>query len=62
MNNDFGWKHLPCSFLKENTVFLLITANFFTCIVSKVTKVFKEIKNVSRIKRFVFRFIAVPAK
>lgn len=26
MNNDFGWSHLPCSFLKENTVFLLLTA------------------------------------
>lgn len=65
MNNDFGWKNLPCSFLKENTVFLLITAmaaNFFTYIVSKVAKVFKDITNGSRIKRFIFRFIAVPAK
>lgn len=26
MNKDFGWNHLPCSFLKENTVFLLHTA------------------------------------
>ena len=24
LNNDFGWGHLPCSFLNENTVFLLL--------------------------------------
>lgn len=30
--------------------------------ISKVAKVFKEITGVSRIKRFIFRFIAVPAK
>jgi len=26
MNNDFGWKHLPCSFMNENTAFLIIMA------------------------------------
>ena len=26
LNNDFGWGHLPCSFLNENTVFLLLMA------------------------------------
>ncbi len=25
MNNDFGWKYLPCTFMYENTVFLIIT-------------------------------------
>ncbi len=32
MNNDFGWKKLPFSFLEENTVFMLVMAmcrNFF---------------------------------
>lgn len=24
-NNDFGWAHMPFSFLKENTVFLIAT-------------------------------------
>lgn len=64
MNNDFGWKHLPCSFLKENTVFLLLTAmasNFFSYIVTKVSKVFEQITNTNRTKRFLFRFILVPA-
>ena len=26
LNNDFGWKHLPCSFLNENTVYIILTA------------------------------------
>jgi len=26
MNNDFGWSKLPCSFLNENTVFMILTA------------------------------------
>jgi len=26
MNNGFGWKRLPKSFMAENTVFLLLTA------------------------------------
>lgn len=65
MNNDFGWKQLPCSFMKKNTVFLLHTAmaaNFFSYIARKVAKVFKEVSQVSRTKRFIFRFITVPAK
>lgn len=31
-NNDFGWAHLPFSFLGENMVFMLVTAmlkNFY---------------------------------
>lgn len=65
MNNDFGWKHLPCSFMNQNTVFLLLTAmvkNFYHFIVDKVAKVMEDIKPNYRIKRFIFRFITVPAK
>ena len=65
MNNDFGWSHLPCSFMSENTTFLLLTAmaaNFYLFLIKKISKVFKELKPESRIKRFLFRFIAVPAK
>lgn len=31
-NNDFGWAHLPFSFMNENAVFMLLTAmikNFY---------------------------------
>ena len=43
-NNDFGWAHLPFSFLESNTVFILITAmlkNFmlhFICVSAKWIK------------------------
>ena len=65
MNNDFGWKHLPCSFLGENTVFLLLTAmakNFYACLIKKIATLFDDLEPGSRVKRFIFRFIAVPAK
>ena len=73
-NNDFGWRHLPCSDMNYNTVYLILTAmlkNFYTYIVSKVSKVFTDIFPTSRLKRFiprtsytvqVFRFINVPGQ
>ena len=39
MNNDFGWKRMPFSFLNENNTFMIITAlikNFYTYFVSLV--------------------------
>lgn len=39
MNNGFGWKRLPKSFLSENTVYLLMTAlirNFYKMIIKKI--------------------------
>jgi len=64
-NNDFGWNHLPCSDMNHNTVYLILTAmikNFYNYIVRKVSKVFTDIMPTSRLKRFIFRFICVPAK
>jgi hypothetical protein len=64
-NNDFGWGHLPCSDMNYNTVYLILTAmikNFFSYIVGKVSKVFKDILPTSRLKRFIFRFINVPGQ
>lgn len=65
MNNDFGWRHLPCSFLNENTVFLIITAmlkNFYNYFVAKVAVHFSDILPTTRLKRFIFRFISVAGK
>lgn len=66
MDNDFGWKHLPKSFMNENAVFLLITAmccNFYKYIIAQdfMSEHF-GIKKNARMKQFVFRFMAVPAK
>jgi len=64
-NNDFGWNHLPTSNMNSNTVYLIITAmckNFYNYIVKKVSDVFPDILPTSRIKRFIFRFIAVAGR
>jgi len=65
MNNDFGWNHLPCSFLNENTAFLIIMAiakNFYNYVVEKVSQIFDDIQPTTRLKRFIFRFITVAGK
>lgn len=65
MNNDFGWKRMPFSFLNQNNAFMIVTAmikNFYTYFVSKVAKVFDNIAPRTRLKRFVFRFISVAGK
>ena len=64
-NNDFGRKHLPCSDMNKNTVYLILTAmfkNFYSYIVGHVAKVFKNIQPATRLKRFIFRFICVAGK
>ena len=65
-DNDFGWAHLPKSFMNQNTVFLLLTAmaaNFYRYIVAlPLMAVLFGIKATDRVKSFLFRFIAVPAK
>jgi len=65
LNNDFGWKHLPCSDMEYNTVYLIMTAmikNFYQYILPKISKVFKNISPTTRLKRFIFRFICVAAR
>ena len=64
-NNDFGWAHLPFSTMEDNTVFLLFTAmlkNFYLYLLDKVCDIFPGIDMKSRLKRFIFAFITVPAK
>ena len=51
--------------MRVNTVYLIITAmlkNFYNYIVKKVTSVFTDILPTSRLKRFIFRFIAVAGR
>jgi len=65
LNNDFGWKHLPTSNMNANTTYLIITAmlkNFYHYIVRKVSDNFPTIRPTSRLKRFIFRFIAVAGQ
>ncbi|UAM98925.1 IS1380 family transposase [Polaribacter litorisediminis] len=65
MNNDFGWKRLPFSFLDQNGTFMIITAmikNFYTYFINIVSEKFEDLKPTSRLKRFVFKFIAVAGQ
>jgi hypothetical protein len=64
-NNDFGWNQLPTSSMATNTAYLIITAmikNFYNYLILKVSKAFNDILPTSRLKRFIFRFIAVSGR
>jgi hypothetical protein len=64
-NNDFGWAKLPCSFLHENTAFMILTAlyaNLYRFVVSKFAEKLDWLESNFRIKKFIFRFITVAAK
>jgi len=65
MGNDFGWKKLPCSFLSENTSFMILTAiiaNFYRYLIGTYAESIRWLKPTYRLKKFIFRFITVPAK
>jgi len=65
MNNDFGWKRLPFSFLNENNSFMIVTAmvkNFYNYFIAMVADKFEDIHPTTRVKRFVFRFITVAGR
>ena len=65
MNNDFGWSRLPCSFLSENTAFMILSAiiaNFYRYLIGQYSKTISWLEPTYRLKKFIFRFITVPAK
>jgi hypothetical protein len=65
LKNDFGWNKMPFSKLEQNTVFLLIMAmckNLYTHIITKFSSIVKTLSPNFRIKKFIFRFICIPAK
>ena len=65
LKNDFGWDKMPFSKLEQNTVFLLIMAmcrNLYAHIIEKFSKKVKSLSPNFRIKKFIFRFVCVPAK
>ena len=65
MNNDFGWSRLPCSFLSENTAYMIMSAmyaNFYRYLIEEYSKKITWLKPTFRLKKFIFRFITVAAK
>ena len=65
MNNDFGWHYLPKGLLKENTVFMILTAvirNFYQQMLRmKELRAF-GLQATTRMKAFVNKVITVVAK
>jgi hypothetical protein len=65
LKNDFGWNNMPFSKLEQNTVFLLIMAmckNLYVHIITKFSAIVEFLSPNFRIKKFIFRFICIPAK
>lgn len=65
LKNDFGWKRMPFSKLEQNTVFLIIMAmckNLYAHVIEKFSTTIKFLSPHFRIKKFIFRFICIPAK
>jgi hypothetical protein len=65
LKNDFGWNNMPFSQLGQNSVFLLVMAmckNLYEHIINKFSQTVKFLSPHFRIKKFIFRFICVPAK
>jgi hypothetical protein len=64
-NNDFGWSKLPCSFLNENTSFMILTAiyaNLYQFMIARFSEKLDWLGENFRLKKFIFRFIVVAAK
>ena len=65
LKNDFGWDKLPFSRLDYNAVYLIVTAmcrNVYSHIISRFSRIFKGLSPNFRIKKFIFRFVCIPAK
>ena len=65
LNNDFGWSHLPFSFMAENMVFMMVTSmlkNFYLYLVRHISDKVEPLKKTSRLKAFILHCVSVPAK
>lgn len=65
MKNDFCWGNIPFSNIYENTVFLILTAmarNIYSYLINIFSSGNKLLKQTFRVKKFIFRFIIMPAK
>jgi len=65
LKNDFGWNNMPFSKLEYNSVYLIICAmcrNLYGYIIKLFSKRTTFLSPEFRIKKFIFRFICIPAK
>lgn len=65
LKNDFGWNKMPFSKIDDNTVFLSLAAlcrNIYQYLIKLFSKKFSFLKKTFRVKKFIFRFVTIPAK
>jgi hypothetical protein len=65
LKNDFGWDKMPFSRIEQNTVYLLVMAmckNLYAHMIVRFSEKIKSLSPHFRIKKFIFRFICIPAK
>lgn len=65
LKNDFGWNKLPFSFMHQNNVYMLVTAmcrNIYSYLIQEFSKTVHGLRPFYRLKKFIFRFICIPAK
>jgi len=65
LKNDFGWNNMPFSSLNKNLVFLYFSAickNLYNNIICHFSRIENVLKPEFRLKKFIFRFIILPAK
>lgn len=64
-NNDFNWKHMPHSFLEQNTVYLIIMAIahiVYKWLIKSLSILIDGLSPKARLKQFIFRFVTTVAK
>ena len=62
---DFGWNKLPFSKLSQNNTYLIITAmckNIYHYLINYFSQKTPNLSPTFRLKKFIFRFITIPAK
>lgn len=65
LKNDFGWNNLPFSKLDQNYVYLVFMAickNLYKYAIADFSKVHPFLRPNYHLKKFRFRFIAIPVK
>lgn len=65
MDNDFGWHYLPKGLLKEDTVFIKLTAiirNFYAMLLQMSQLRALKVYATTRMKTFINRVVSVVAK
>jgi len=65
LNNDWAWKKLPFNNMAENAVWMCLCAfcnNLFEILKGSLSKTFDWVEQSFRVRKFIYLFLAIPAK